>query len=96
MTKSKQKRPTHNWAKDQDYRDKLSPEENAWLSQFNSEYYHGEFSKKKKPIHSDHWRSECYHRSNTMKVDAMVGAVYMDEPATEEPIPQKNLEDNCR
>lgn len=34
-----------------DYWQKLSPEERAWLKQFNDEFVNGYFSKRKKPLH---------------------------------------------
>ncbi len=89
MTEQKQKRPTHNWAKDQDYWDKLSKEEKAWLVQFNNEYYHADFSKKKRPLHPEHYRIDCNYRSNSMKRDAMAIA----DPLNAEPVtlPQQDL-----
>ncbi len=94
MTKLKQKRPTHKWAIDQDYWDKLNEEERAWLLKFNNEYYKGKVGTS--PIHPEHLRHDCYNRNNAMQRDAMVGALYMEEPSVGEAILQKNPEDNCQ
>lgn len=80
MTKQKPKRPTHKWAKDQDYWDKLSKEERDWLRRFNSEYYDGGFTNKKATIHPDYLKPDCAHRRYAMTNDAMTNAVYMEEP----------------
>lgn len=58
--------------KDQDYFKKLSPEERAWLSKFNREYYDGDFSKSGggDALHkTKEQKRDCYNRNNAMNRD---------------------------
>jgi hypothetical protein len=59
------------WAIDQDYIDGLSPEEKAWLAQFNNEYYGGKVKKgDNTALHnSDSLRKDCYARNNASNRD---------------------------
>lgn len=56
---------------DQDYLDKLKPEEKAWLDKFNSEYIGATFKKNSDGTYSEdnlhktaEQRQDCYHRNN--------------------------------
>lgn len=64
--------PKHKqWAVDQDYTDKLSAEEAAWLGQFNQEFYRNRVKKgDKNALHNtDALRKECYSRENAANRD---------------------------
>lgn len=56
---------------DQDYRRKLTPEENAYLTRFNREYYGGSIKKwDRKAIHKGaELRRDCYNRNHCMRRD---------------------------
>lgn len=82
QAKNKAKRPTHGWAADQDYWDKLSVEERAWLAQFNAEYYRAEFKRARPAIHPEHFKPDCRRRNKRMWQDAMAGAEMLQEQLT--------------
>lgn len=64
-------RKTKRWAVDQDYVEKLSPREKAWLDRFNREYHAGDLRKgDPENIHStDELRKDCYRRNNWQNRD---------------------------
>lgn len=61
------------WRLDQDYLAKLSPDERAWLEQFNAEYYRGEFEGE--PLHPrGEARREIYRRFNAAARDLVTAS----------------------
>lgn len=57
---------------DQDYIDKLSPEEKQWLSNFNDEWLTGNFNHEGKVLHkSAKKRKEIYNRNNARNRDTV-------------------------
>lgn len=55
---------------DQDYIDKLSPDEKAWLSKFMDEYMGGHFPKSQEHLHeSTEEKRDCYNRNNARNRD---------------------------
>ena len=59
------------WAHDQDYIDKLSPEEKAWLSKFNAEYHQNTFQRDGTDLHTDEQRRAIYNKTNASYRDVM-------------------------
>lgn len=49
---------------DQDYINKLSDKEKKFLSDFNEEYYGGNFQHSGKKLHKKKERKDCYNRNN--------------------------------
>jgi hypothetical protein len=57
---------------DQDYVDKLSPEEKQWLSNFNEEWLSANFNHKGKKLHKTKAKKrEIYNRNNARNRDLM-------------------------
>ena len=62
---------SNQWKVDQDYWDKLSPEERNFLKTFNKEWTEGSF-KTSRPLHkTKKQRRECYDNNNRSKRDIM-------------------------
>lgn len=71
MTK-KRTRHHSRWRIDQDYRQKLSPEECLWLDKFNDEYYRAEFTET--PLHPKEKRGEIYDAQNAAQRDLVTAS----------------------
>jgi hypothetical protein len=64
--------PKHKqWAIDQDYLDKLTPEEKEWMGKFNQEFYRNRVTKgSKTDLHNTTaLRRDCYARENAANRD---------------------------
>lgn len=58
------------WMVDQDYSDKLSPEEKEFLGRFNQEYYRNRFESSEKDLHSTpEQKKSCYSNENARNRD---------------------------
>lgn len=58
------------WRRDQDYRERLSPEEKAWLDKFDDEYYRADFGED--PLHgTPELRNDVYARQNAAARDVV-------------------------
>lgn len=58
------------WQLDQDYIEKLSPEDQDYLAKFLDEYYNGRFAKGE-PVHqTEDLRRSCYRNKNNANRDA--------------------------
>lgn len=63
--------PKHKeWMVDQDYFDKLSPEEKEFMGRFNQEYYRNRFESSEKDLHnSPELKKKCYSAENARNRD---------------------------
>ena len=80
-------RPGRRWAVDNvgpgGYAHTLSPEERAWLEQFNREYYDADFKRRgAQPLHNtNELRRDCYGLQNASHRDVMArGLVELEDP----------------
>lgn len=55
------------WMVDQDYFEKLSPEEKEFIGRFNQEYYRNRFESSEKDLHKN--KKECYTNENVRNRD---------------------------
>jgi hypothetical protein len=75
------------WQVDQDYVDKLSPEEQEWLARFNKEYYAGRVKKGDPDAHhkTDKQRQDCYSRQNSVNRDILNRGLRQDTDLVADP-----------
>lgn len=72
------------WRVDQDYVQKLSPAERAWLDRFNDEYYRAEFAEK--PLHPEVRRGEIFSAQNAAERDLVTAPTTKVTAATTSPV----------
>jgi hypothetical protein len=82
------------WAVDQDYFHKLTPEEARWLDRFNREYHAGDIRKgDPKAIHkSDELRKDCYYRNNKQNRDLLSIKSISGKLVTEVQLPGRDVD----
>jgi hypothetical protein len=73
------------WQVDQDYADKLSPEEKEWLNQFNMEYYAGRIPPGKK-LHKKKHIKDLYNKNNANYRDLMSRGSRANTPPPDRPV----------